>query len=332
MTVLSLRPSEIRYSQGTIARCFKNGRHSETPIGQTLDDLIEHKCTIHDIKKITVTSRDGIWYSGDNRRLWVFRKYEELGIIDRISAKEGYVHSQKFTTDNHGVSVRVRGDPGGQVWRNFKELIIKTTETSKAVDIRESKASTLQNNNSVVISLVEDDIQPSNHELCDFSEELKASVMIEPSLGKGYSEETGSCLERTSSYVEDVTTKGQENLVDAGNEDDRQHVCRTNDLPSTERMTFRSTHDSNCIVSNNNYVSANLSLLDGSPVSSHHSVDIQTIHLTVSRPGQSADRQKLTKLCLTRISEKCITPHCICFIFIASIVLMFLYFAILVFT
>ncbi|XP_033725953.1 uncharacterized protein LOC117315694 [Pecten maximus] len=135
MKLLSLRPSEIRYSQDSIARTFRHGRHSGIAIGQTLDDLVGNNCTVHDIPTITVTLRDGLWYCGDNRRLWVFRKCEELGIIERVPAVEGSLEPYKFTTDNFGVSIHVRGDPGGQIWtQRHREVLAISDQTTWVID------------------------------------------------------------------------------------------------------------------------------------------------------------------------------------------------------
>lgn len=48
----------------------------------------------------------------------MFRKAEELGIIDyEIEVVKGWVNPSKFTTINDGVSIKVRGNPGGYVWK-----------------------------------------------------------------------------------------------------------------------------------------------------------------------------------------------------------------------
>jgi len=54
------------------------------------------------------------WFSADNRRLWVAKHLERLGKLDRIKVNvvRG-IPLQKMTTNNGGVSIRVRGDPGG---------------------------------------------------------------------------------------------------------------------------------------------------------------------------------------------------------------------------
>ncbi|XP_021344746.1 uncharacterized protein LOC110444706 [Mizuhopecten yessoensis] len=118
-----LSPSEIRYSQDSIACTFSYGSHCGRPIGETLDDLLFGRCRDEDIPMMTVTFRNGHWYTGDNRRLWVFRTAEELGIIDyTIEVKKGWVNPNKFTTDNQGVDIEIRGNPGGRAWRKERRL------------------------------------------------------------------------------------------------------------------------------------------------------------------------------------------------------------------
>ncbi|XP_069125651.1 uncharacterized protein [Argopecten irradians] len=136
-----LRPSNIRYSQDSIACYFSCGSHNGRPIGETLDDIISGQCTENDVPRMTVTRRNGHWYTGDNRRLWVFRKAEELGIIDyEIEVVKGWVNPSKFTTINDGVSIKVRGNPGGYVWKKMRtpKKITKRNPPAKTPDPQRS--------------------------------------------------------------------------------------------------------------------------------------------------------------------------------------------------
>ncbi|XP_061188837.1 uncharacterized protein LOC133196979 [Saccostrea echinata] len=116
---MELKPSEIRYSQDSIARYFgRSTSHPFQPIGQTLDSILSGQCNVNAIPKISVVSRHGRWYTTDNRRLWVFQKAEERGYCDKITVYNAYyIDEEKFTTTNEGRSVTVRGDPGGYLWR-----------------------------------------------------------------------------------------------------------------------------------------------------------------------------------------------------------------------
>ncbi|XP_069124896.1 uncharacterized protein [Argopecten irradians] len=119
---MRLRPSEIRFSQDSINNVFdKRSLHAYRRIGETLDDLLRGRCSISQIPTITVVQRNGVWYTTDNRRLWVFRKLEELGKCTTISVYQGYsIPSEKFTTRNSGRSIIVRRDAGGSYWRTYR--------------------------------------------------------------------------------------------------------------------------------------------------------------------------------------------------------------------
>ncbi|CAC5394658.1 unnamed protein product [Mytilus coruscus] len=124
--MMKLRPSEIFFSQDSIANIW--GKH--TPfnakfIGDTLDELLTESISLRDIPNITSVLINGKFYTVDNRRLWVFRKAEELGFLDDIEfhhVTQRHVNLTKFTTTNGGISIRIRGsgDPGGQIWRTWK--------------------------------------------------------------------------------------------------------------------------------------------------------------------------------------------------------------------
>ena len=102
---MQLRPSDIYFSQDSIRNRFRDG---------CPDDLCEGRISVCDIPDIAVEQKDGKWFTGDNRRLWVFRHLERLGKCTFITVYEGYISSDKFTTINRGASVRVRGNPGGR--------------------------------------------------------------------------------------------------------------------------------------------------------------------------------------------------------------------------
>ncbi|VDI60075.1 Hypothetical predicted protein [Mytilus galloprovincialis] len=118
---MNLRPSEIFYTQDSISNYFgMSTTHSDMLIGETLDDLINGSATVSSIPTIGVFRLEGKWFTLDNRRLWVFRKAEKLGTIDSIpvyTTSISEMDPNKFTTCNEGLSVDVRGNAGGSVWR-----------------------------------------------------------------------------------------------------------------------------------------------------------------------------------------------------------------------
>lgn len=63
---------------------------------------------------------NGFWYTADNRRLWVLQQAEQCGEIDDIYVSLiDKINPNKFTTENDGISVEVRGDPGGRLWKRI---------------------------------------------------------------------------------------------------------------------------------------------------------------------------------------------------------------------
>jgi hypothetical protein len=91
MGVNMLAPSQIRYSQDSISNTFgDNTDHAGQYIGETLDEIVRNPDTADRIPNISVFNIDGTWITSDNRRLWVFKKAEELGILSSI---EVYVTS-----------------------------------------------------------------------------------------------------------------------------------------------------------------------------------------------------------------------------------------------
>ncbi|KAK3612471.1 hypothetical protein CHS0354_032087 [Potamilus streckersoni] len=119
MRILYLQPSHIRYSQDSINNYFDSkSRHSNTLIGETLDELCEGRCRIEDIENISVVKKDRMWFTADNRRLWVFKHLERLRKCTKIPVYESnYIPYHKFTTLNNGESVIVRRNPGGRWYR-----------------------------------------------------------------------------------------------------------------------------------------------------------------------------------------------------------------------
>ncbi|KAK3610017.1 hypothetical protein CHS0354_032363 [Potamilus streckersoni] len=108
---MRLKPSEIYFSQDTIKNCFD---HYGT-IGSVLDKIYEGTMSIQLIPKISVCQKDGKWFTVDNRRLWIFQQLEKLGKCSEIDVQVTYsIPDNKFTTENGGASVTVRGDPGSK--------------------------------------------------------------------------------------------------------------------------------------------------------------------------------------------------------------------------
>lgn len=130
-----LRPSEIRFSQDSIGRTFGcYTSHPYRPIGDTLDDIITGKINVNSIPTISVCKRNGHWFTADNRRLWVFQEAEKRGKCTEIHVKETfYIDIYKMTTINNGISVDVRGNPGGFRWKIMPVQKIQRMEFPKPI-------------------------------------------------------------------------------------------------------------------------------------------------------------------------------------------------------
>ncbi|XP_052066907.1 uncharacterized protein LOC127706370 [Mytilus californianus] len=127
--IMKLRPSEIFFSQDSVSNKWGDQTPSRLKfIGDTLDELLTESISLKDIPTISTVIKYGKLYTADNRRLWVFRKAEELGFLYEIEVNQGTQRNfkankkTKFTTKNDGISIRIRGsgDPGGKTWRTWK--------------------------------------------------------------------------------------------------------------------------------------------------------------------------------------------------------------------
>jgi hypothetical protein len=128
MDVINLAPSAIRYSQDSISNTFGDStNHAGQYIGETLDEIVSNPNTANLIPNISVFNKDDKWFTLDNRRLWVFKRAEELGIVRSIDVYVTYgIDDSKFTTTSDGKYVRVRrNNPGGHLWQSLQRKIEK---------------------------------------------------------------------------------------------------------------------------------------------------------------------------------------------------------------
>ena len=130
-----LRPSDIRFTQDTISHKFSDG----TLIGRLLDDIVIGRCFVSAIKTIEVKLVDGLWYSADNRRLWVFKQLEILGHCPLITVKVvKRIHWGKCTSGNGGTSVSIRGGQPGGIWFSAAEEIRQKLSNDSSVSTEQS--------------------------------------------------------------------------------------------------------------------------------------------------------------------------------------------------
>lgn len=104
MPVYKLRPSDIMYSQRTIAPHFQNG----LPLEKLRDQIYYRAISIRDIPMISVkVLPDGSYLSLDNRRLWVFKELENRGVINFILVQRiKWIPSRKWGYMDYVTTVR----------------------------------------------------------------------------------------------------------------------------------------------------------------------------------------------------------------------------------
>jgi hypothetical protein len=100
-------PNQVRFSQSSISYRIREG--------ETIDDLAKGlrsgRIRPEEVSPLRLVEKDGLLFTLDNRRLEAFRR-AGVPIPWRMATPEEAATQQwKFTTTNHGISVRVRGEP-----------------------------------------------------------------------------------------------------------------------------------------------------------------------------------------------------------------------------
>jgi hypothetical protein len=77
------------------------------------------------------------WFTSDNRRLWVFKKAEKLGIISYRDVYVTYdIDYSKFTTSSNGKYVIIRGNnPGVYLWQSLGRQMIEKQAKKQQMEI-----------------------------------------------------------------------------------------------------------------------------------------------------------------------------------------------------
>ncbi|KAL3877302.1 hypothetical protein ACJMK2_035032 [Sinanodonta woodiana] len=103
---ICIRPSDIRYTQESISCRFQIGKN----IGTVIKEIMNEECKISDIPEIEVMVKDGVYYSADNRRLYIFKILEAKGLVADISVRlVKRIKKSKWTTKTQGLAIDVRG-------------------------------------------------------------------------------------------------------------------------------------------------------------------------------------------------------------------------------
>ena len=102
----TINPNQVRFSQSSIRSTFKNG--------DSVDDLAaglkNGTLDPSDIPAIRLTEKDGELFTLDNRRLEAFRRAGVDVPYQMATPEEAANEAWKFTTENGGTSIRVRGE------------------------------------------------------------------------------------------------------------------------------------------------------------------------------------------------------------------------------
>jgi len=102
----TLTSKDIRFTQDSISATFKDG----SSVDDLINGLKSGKISPDDVPAIRIFEKDGVIYSLDNRRLYAFK---EAGIdnINYVWATPEEIANEawKMTTNNGGVTIRVRG-------------------------------------------------------------------------------------------------------------------------------------------------------------------------------------------------------------------------------
>lgn len=87
-----LKPSDICFKKKLLPSSFDDG----IPLRETLQQLANEEILIEDLPVIDVVwcQQKWVWYTLDNRRLWVFRELEKLGKCQYIATKRIEVNEQ----------------------------------------------------------------------------------------------------------------------------------------------------------------------------------------------------------------------------------------------
>jgi hypothetical protein len=100
-----VNPNDIRFSQNSIRSVFSN----DETLDDTINGLINGIISPSDFPPIRIFEVDGNIFTLDNRRLYVF---QEAGFpINTMLATPFEIENEswKFTTENDGTSIQVRG-------------------------------------------------------------------------------------------------------------------------------------------------------------------------------------------------------------------------------
>ena len=105
MSIQLLNPQSIRFSQASIKAMFRNG----SSIDELALGLRSGRISPHDVPPIRIFEWQDLFFTLDNRRLEPFRRAGVDIPVRMATPQEIAEEAWKFTTQNAGISVCIRG-------------------------------------------------------------------------------------------------------------------------------------------------------------------------------------------------------------------------------
>ena len=133
---MQLRPSNVRFTQDSIGCRFTD----EKRLTDTFRELLYGSITPDDIENIEVVQYDGVWWAlTGNRRLYLYRRLQDLGVVEYISVRvrflsEPWVQKQwnnRLTTDCEGLDAVCRQPKADEIIFKMTEKWRKDTKVRK---------------------------------------------------------------------------------------------------------------------------------------------------------------------------------------------------------
>jgi hypothetical protein len=116
----------IRYTQDVIDDTFDNG----TRLNDTLYGLQDERYDVDKIPKIKVVKKDEVYFSLDNRRLWVFKQYanflkERENVLLKVPVLFGTLkclETRGMTTTTEGEDIKLHHEGATETFTNIKYI------------------------------------------------------------------------------------------------------------------------------------------------------------------------------------------------------------------
>jgi len=104
-----IKPSDIYFTHSIISYKFTG---CGKLLDETLNEIINGITSIEDIPKIKVfyTCQNGIvkYFSENNRRLWLFKNLERLGLLDTVSVRIEKTNNKKYIKNTYALEAKVK--------------------------------------------------------------------------------------------------------------------------------------------------------------------------------------------------------------------------------